>query len=530
MDFETAAAADDVDATALIASTTGFGPAAVEMVETIAGPPVSSGRATKTTREGGGKSTSQSEDDANANANTATSSQFPYKLHKMLDAAATNAFDDVVRWELDGRAFKVYKNQEFVDRVLPIFFKQTRYKSFQRQLNLYGFQRISADGPAKKGYRHPNFIRGRPELCPLISRHTSSGSGSCKDGDTTMATATKSSSATNESTKTTTNSTRSPSNESSKSTVPTKPNPTSGQNAAVGTNNSAVDSSKGTGNFSELHFPFKLHDMLNVAEREGFEDIVSWCPGGNCGFKVHDVDRFTANIMGRFFKQQTKYRSFLRQLNLYGFLRQNTGSNQGGYAHEFFIKGRKDLISRMARVNKSTGLASSVKASSTTATTAPASSAVPVDTSKLNSFNAPMSMAGLALPVQGNLLPTFDAETAVRLLATKYAFQPNGSLSLHTELDMSLQQNCIIAIMMGWNTLRSKLYGSIELRNIMKCIPSHILVDLLINVERFSSPTVPPALPPQPESSTNANNVAAQYNSNQTHTQTGFSSSWTAEV
>jgi hypothetical protein len=51
------------------------------------------------------------------------------------------------------------------------FFNQTKYKSFQRQLNLWGFERITdAKSPKLGAYYHPNFIKGRRELCPCMTR------------------------------------------------------------------------------------------------------------------------------------------------------------------------------------------------------------------------------------------------------------------------------------------------------------------------------------------------------------------------
>lgn len=51
------------------------------------------------------------------------------------------------------------------------FFRKTRYKSFQRQLNLWGFVRGNDPVYKIKGtYSHPWFIRGRKDLTPLIVR------------------------------------------------------------------------------------------------------------------------------------------------------------------------------------------------------------------------------------------------------------------------------------------------------------------------------------------------------------------------
>jgi hypothetical protein len=47
-------------------------------------------------------------------------------------------------------------------------------------------------------------------------------------------------------------------------------------------------------------FPWKLHEVLEQAEREGFTDIISWTMGGRA-FKVHNQKEFEAKIMTQFF-------------------------------------------------------------------------------------------------------------------------------------------------------------------------------------------------------------------------------------
>ena len=294
MDAATAKAADDVDATGAV---------------------------------GGGVNAASFPSMSNSSNNAAVSSpQFPQKLHRMLDAATDGGFEDIVRWELDGRAFKVYKVQEFVDRVLPMYFnKQSKYKSFQRQLNLYGFQRIGADGPVKKGYRHPNFIRGRLDLCPMVTREAGVGGGGGDFGDegerhmvdtpssplprsskakTSASSPTKPLKVKSKAKPTTPKSTRNGKTTSQQSPPP--PPPQVYQNVAAAS--SALRSGHNSHNLSELQFPYKLYEMLETVERENLTHIVSWSPSGTDGFKVHDVDAFSAQIMGRFFKQQSKYR------------------------------------------------------------------------------------------------------------------------------------------------------------------------------------------------------------------------------
>jgi hypothetical protein len=53
---------------------------------------------------------------------------------------------------------------------MPKYFKQSKLASFQRQLNLYGFTRLSASGPDKGGYFHELFLRGKEHMCSRIIR------------------------------------------------------------------------------------------------------------------------------------------------------------------------------------------------------------------------------------------------------------------------------------------------------------------------------------------------------------------------
>jgi hypothetical protein len=99
---------------------------------------------------------------------------FPWKLHEMLYAAEQDGLDGTVSWLLDGRAFRVHDPNNFVYNVMQTFFKQTKYKSFQRQLNIWGFERI-LQGPAKGGYQHKHFVRGQEALCSLMKREKIKG-------------------------------------------------------------------------------------------------------------------------------------------------------------------------------------------------------------------------------------------------------------------------------------------------------------------------------------------------------------------
>mmetsp|Transcript_58013 Transcript_58013/g.141755 ORF Transcript_58013/g.141755 Transcript_58013/m.141755 type:complete len:528 (-) Transcript_58013:61-1644(-) len=89
---------------------------------------------------------------------------FPMKLFQMLEDTERDGHKWICSWSADGTCFKVHNTHAFVDKVMPIYFRQTRYKSFQRQCHLYGYVRLSS-GPNKGHYAHPKFIKNNRDLC-----------------------------------------------------------------------------------------------------------------------------------------------------------------------------------------------------------------------------------------------------------------------------------------------------------------------------------------------------------------------------
>ena len=96
-------------------------------------------------------------------------SQFPGKLHDMLDYVEQHRLEYIVSWVENGRAFRVHDQERLVE-LLPLFFSQSKYRSFARQLNMWHFERIVDEGN-KNTFVHPFFIRGQKALCSKMSRH-----------------------------------------------------------------------------------------------------------------------------------------------------------------------------------------------------------------------------------------------------------------------------------------------------------------------------------------------------------------------
>jgi hypothetical protein len=99
--------------------------------------------------------------------------------------------------------------------------------------------------------------------------------------------------------------------------------------------------------FQQIPFPIKLHVMLEDMARGGSQNIVSWQPHGKA-FRVHQPEVFAGTIIPRYFKL-TKYKSFQRQLNLYGFHRIRKGLDKGAYCHTLFIRNKKSMSLRIIR-------------------------------------------------------------------------------------------------------------------------------------------------------------------------------------
>ena len=76
---------------------------------------------------------------------------------------------DIVGFFAHGRSFCFFKSNKFLYDVMSEYFKQGKLLSFQRQINLYGFTRITNE-PDVGGYYHELFLRNGLTLSRLMRR------------------------------------------------------------------------------------------------------------------------------------------------------------------------------------------------------------------------------------------------------------------------------------------------------------------------------------------------------------------------
>ncbi|KAI8818368.1 HSF-type DNA-binding-domain-containing protein [Fimicolochytrium jonesii] len=103
---------------------------------------------------------------------------FIQKLYTLVDAPEHTRF---VQWNAAGDVFIVFHSEEFAKTVLPKYFKHCKFPSFVRQLNIYGFYRVSdaRKTPLVRSkeacvFSHNYFKKGRKDLLPLIRRKVGS--------------------------------------------------------------------------------------------------------------------------------------------------------------------------------------------------------------------------------------------------------------------------------------------------------------------------------------------------------------------
>jgi len=93
-------------------------------------------------------------------------STFPSKLYTLL---SDDSISDTICWLPHGKSWKILRPSKLADDILPRYFPKLKYASFRRQVNAWGFSRIT-EGHSQGSYFHKFFMKDRPELVSHIQR------------------------------------------------------------------------------------------------------------------------------------------------------------------------------------------------------------------------------------------------------------------------------------------------------------------------------------------------------------------------
>ncbi|KAL3768707.1 hypothetical protein ACHAWU_006808 [Discostella pseudostelligera] len=92
---------------------------------------------------------------------------FPSKLHQIL---SNPEYAHIISWMPHGRAWKIHNKDLLIRDIVPKYFVQSKYESFTRQLNGWGFKRLHQSGNDFNAYYHECFLRNMPHLTVLLKR------------------------------------------------------------------------------------------------------------------------------------------------------------------------------------------------------------------------------------------------------------------------------------------------------------------------------------------------------------------------
>ncbi|GFH47123.1 hypothetical protein CTEN210_03598 [Chaetoceros tenuissimus] len=215
--------------------------------------------------------------------------------------------DQLADWSDNGETFTVKDTAQFAKVEIPKYFNHNNFSSFSRQLNFYGFSKVSLKTIRVDHVRfhNQNFRKGKIHLLSKIKRST-------------------------------------------------------GKKANVNHAQEIKESSKK----KTLGIPIflqKTYHMIDSCD----PTIASWSDSGD-SFAVKDPDTFAKNIIPQFFKHNN-FKSFVRQLNVYGFRKiknepikisigeEGPESKYCRFRHEFFLRGRPDLLCEIKKVDNSQG-------------------------------------------------------------------------------------------------------------------------------------------------------------------------------
>lgn len=284
-------------------------------------------------------------------------------LRQMLDDAENEGLTHIVGWMSHGRAFKIH-NKDLFQGLMSRYFKTAKVTHLSDTLRIWGFQRLKKMGRDKGCYYHKFFVRGDPSQSRHLPREQMKAAMNDwppPEGEPDLYQAVippASTTVPHEATQAAgmvdaTQATPDHANPNHETAGDEGGHPTNHQDTTFPSlppdpelittdhKEEAIDNNRGDGTYA-----LRLYEMLEDAEREGHQHIVSWQPHGRA-FRIHKEKEFVEQIMPRYFKAQMK--SFLRWCRAWGFVRMTEGRDRGAWYHRYFVRGVTSHSRNMSR-------------------------------------------------------------------------------------------------------------------------------------------------------------------------------------
>jgi len=93
-------------------------------------------------------------------------------VRKTWELLCDEELESIVSWSRNGETFAILDSDTFSTQVLPQYFKHNNLCSFVRQLNTYGFKKVTTRDSKELEFKHKLFHRDHEELLPHIVRRT----------------------------------------------------------------------------------------------------------------------------------------------------------------------------------------------------------------------------------------------------------------------------------------------------------------------------------------------------------------------
>ena len=92
--------------------------------------------------------------------------RFPMLLYQILEQ---DEYQSIISWYLNSDNFIIYNRAKFQDELMPEYFHSSSWQLFLKQLNVYGFRRIT-EGRDLTVYYHKDFVQNKPSLINKIKQ------------------------------------------------------------------------------------------------------------------------------------------------------------------------------------------------------------------------------------------------------------------------------------------------------------------------------------------------------------------------